>query len=171
MRVDLRHLLSDTPPPGRAALGAKPSGSNSTARRPRPVPSVDTLLLKAQREQAAKHWERARDTYEELIHVHPKENAASHARVVLGNLLLDKLLQPATALDHFNAYLSLGTLPLTEEALYGKARALRALGRSSEEETVLRAFVHRFPNTMNTKGATERLRELMRSASSDTKKK
>jgi hypothetical protein len=47
-------------------------------------------------------------------------------------------------LASFDRYLAQGG-PLEEEASFGRIRALRALGRSSEELVAIEAFLRRFP--------------------------
>jgi tetratricopeptide (TPR) repeat protein len=162
MRVDLRNLLPDLAgvhlarAPNRSS--SKKKIASTTSREV--IPSVEELLSEAQHARRSRRWEECRRAYERLLRLHPEAGAAAHVRVPLGNLLLDRLHQPASALDHFDRYLALGEPSLAEEALFGKARALRMLGRKREEAAALREFVERFPRAMNVRVTRERLRAL-----------
>jgi hypothetical protein len=46
---------------------------------------------------------------------------------------------------------------LAEEALHGKAQALRSLGRASEENETWQLLLERFPKSIHAKTARERL--------------
>jgi hypothetical protein len=67
--------------------------------------------------------------------------------VSLGELELSELGQPAQALRSFESYLH-GGGPLTREARFGKIRALQSLGRSSEEQAEISAFLTDYPRSV-----------------------
>ena len=70
-------------------------------------------------------------------------------------------LRAGRALRHFTRYLRKrpsGTL--AKEALYGKARALRALGRRQAEIKALKSFVRRYPSSIYADRARARLKRI-----------
>jgi TolA-binding protein len=93
--------------------------------------------------------------YEQLLGRFPDSSEAQMARVSLGNVLLDQG-RAGRALSLFDMHLARGG-QLAEEALYGKARALRALGRLTEERQVWQLLATRYPNSIYARSARERL--------------
>lgn len=87
----------------------------------------------------------------------PGSREDSVAAVAIGRLELD-LGQPARALAAFDAYLrGHATGNLAEEAAFGRASALRALGRTDAEREALREFVARYPDSVQHGRARARL--------------
>jgi len=93
--------------------------------------------------------------YEQLLRGFPDSSEAQMARVSLGNLLLDQG-RAARALALFDAHLARGS-GLAEEALYGKARALRALGKLAQEREVWQTLAAKYPDSIFARSARERL--------------
>ncbi|HSC86526.1 MAG TPA: tetratricopeptide repeat protein [Polyangiaceae bacterium] len=82
---------------------------------------------------------------------------ARASRVSLGGLLL-RSGSPSDALAQFDAYLE-GGGQLAAEALFGRGRALQALGRSAEEIDNLERLVRQYPNSAYATHAKRRLDE------------
>jgi tetratricopeptide (TPR) repeat protein len=79
------------------------------------------------------------------------------SRVLLGRIYLEQLHDARAALAQFDAYLQKGG-PNRPEALLGRARALRALGRVQQEVEALRSLVDEYPESLYVAPAEERLR-------------
>jgi hypothetical protein len=83
------------------------------------------------------------------------------ARVLGGQMMLDDLDEPAAALRSFERYLRdepNGTL--AEEALLGRAQALRRLGRADTEAAAWSDLLARYPRSVHAELARERLAAL-----------
>jgi outer membrane protein assembly factor BamD (BamD/ComL family) len=103
------------------------------------------LLARARTARARGEREEAIAAYESLVDDYPRAAASKPSLITLGQLHLSAA-RPARALEFFDRYL--GTKgPLAEEAAYGRIRALRALGRTSEERTAIRSFVDAYPSS------------------------
>ena len=75
--------------------------------------------------------------------------------------LLSRLREPAAALHAFDRYL--GRRPdgaLAPEALFGRARALRQLGRQQDEIDAWRRLLRAFPGSVYESAGRQRLAEL-----------
>jgi len=130
-------------------------------RSPVPAASASEMLAKAQGLRASREWAAAADAYEELIASHPASTEARTSLISLGELRLARLKAPAKALECYARYLETASRgALAEEAMYGRARALRALGRADGEIAALRAFLDAYPNTLAAPQAAARLTEL-----------
>jgi hypothetical protein len=135
------------------AIGGRPrSGAPVTARQ----------LLEAARAARKNHdWKGAADEYRTLVQRFPDAGEAGVALVDLGSIQLDRLGQPEAALASFDRYLRTnGTGSLAAEASWGRAKALKALGRAQEEKAALVAFVARFPDSFQAAEAHQRLSQL-----------
>jgi hypothetical protein len=85
---------------------------------------------------------------------------ATLSLVSLGGLLLHNG-SPAAALAQFDRYLGVaGPRPLAVEALYGRGRALRALGRAGDEAQTWRRLLREHPGSPYAEHARRRLAEL-----------
>ena len=62
---------------------------------------------------------------------------------------------PVSALANFDAYLASGAQPLAAEALVGRARALRAMGRTAESMRAWQDVATRFPTSVYAAEARE----------------
>lgn len=113
-------------------------------------PSAADLLARARSLRSAGRYAEAAAAYRALIATRADSAEARAALVSLGELQLSQLKDPAAALRSFESYLIReGTL--TQEARYGRIRALRALGRTAEAERAARDFVQRYPGSAQAK--------------------
>jgi len=100
----------------------------------------------------AGYWQLQRD--------HPRSAEALLSHVLLGRLLLQQGSAVAAG-DQFARYLRAAPSgSLAEEALFGRASALRASGRTGEERHTLQQLVTRFPGSVSARAARTRLAEL-----------
>jgi ferric-dicitrate binding protein FerR (iron transport regulator) len=127
------------------------SGSEGSAA---PVPSAAELLARARSLRSSGRYREAGSAYQRLMATHPRSALARVALVSLGELQLSQLGSPAAALQSFDAYLA-GGGSLTQEARYGRIRALRQLGRSVEARRASEAFVRDYPGSAQAKSLRE----------------
>jgi outer membrane protein assembly factor BamD (BamD/ComL family) len=100
--------------------------------------------------------------YELLEHRYPASPEATVSQVSAGDLLA-RLGEPAAALEHFDHYLAAKARgPLVSEALFGRARCLRDLGRGRDELETWRELIRRFPGSIYEGTARRRVDELSR---------
>jgi len=100
--------------------------------------------------------------YLALYRRYPASPEGGVSRVSAGDLLL-RLGEPAAALEQFDGYLAArGADPLGPEALFGRARCLRALGRNDEEGAAWEELSRRFPGSVYEASGRRRLEELGR---------
>ena len=105
------------------------------------------VFVRAVQERAQGRTRAAIATFRGLQQQFPQTPEALVSQVSLGDLLLDGG-DAAAALVAFDAYLvALPSGPLATEALLGKARALSALGRGTEADTIRREIARRFPDS------------------------
>ncbi len=132
-------------------------------------PAVDaaTLLRDANQARHQKQYAKAKSGYERLLREFPSSREATVVHVSLGRLLLDRLGDPRGALAQFEAYLrsSGASAALGAEALSGKARSLRQLGRAPEELATWRLLVKKHPSSHHGAAAKVRISELESSGS------
>ena len=98
----------------------------------------------------------ASELYRRLLDGHPETREAATARIIYGRMRLDGG-DAREALAQFEAYLARspnGTL--AEQALVGRARSLRALGRRDEERAAWTAVLRAFPESASKSEALER---------------
>jgi hypothetical protein len=126
------------------------------------VPAVGELLERALAQRTAGRVDAAARTYRELIRLHPKSSAARTALVSLGQVELTK--RPAAALRSFERYLAGGKGVLREEASYGRARALRRLGRKQAERTAIERYLIDHPDGMYAAQLRSRLASITKEA-------
>ena len=96
--------------------------------------------------------------FRELQQTYPSTPEAGVSHVSLGKLLAAGGAADE-ALKEFTTYLTIGG-PLAEEALFSRAQVLATLGRRSEEQIDLQALIARFPGSVYTAKAKERLQVL-----------
>lgn len=156
-----------------AASGGAEQDASQKATRPSAKPaSAADLLHRAQERRAERDFRGAAAAYKELLSMYPASDEARSALVSLGQLELDRLGEPAAALRHFDVYLDTkGAGPLGMEALYGKARALRALDRAAEERAALERFLERHPGAIQAADVRRRLDQIAASQKADTEGK
>jgi ferric-dicitrate binding protein FerR (iron transport regulator) len=157
---DLGAALGESEVDG-AGLAAGPAPGFRAPAKPAPSETAAELLSKAQERRAARDFAGAAKAYQELLRLHPSSDEARAALVSLGQLEVDRLGDPASALRHFDAYLRAGgKAPLGVEALLGRARSLRALGRVGEEREALERFLAEHPDAIQAPVARRRLEEI-----------
>lgn len=91
--------------------------------------------------------------YAELQARHPRSVEARHADLTVAELVLRRGAAPR-ALELFRRY---GAGPLAAEAAWGEARALRRLGRTTEERSALRRLLDSYPDSPYAEAARKRL--------------
>jgi TolA-binding protein len=148
-----RALLPE-PTPSRARSAARTAATRKT---PEPRPSAAELFALASAARRAGDIEAAIASYERLCQEYPSSLEAEDAKVLLGNLRLSQRA-PRAALQQFEGY---GSGPLSLEAAWGRAQALRTL-ESPEERGVLEGIIREFPSSPYASAARKRLEELAR---------
>jgi TolA-binding protein len=118
------------------------------------------LLREANRLRARSLWTEAAATYLRVIDLGPESPEAYPAAVALGNLELQQNRPSAALARYDHALASHPNGALSEEARWGRARALRASGRVTEERAALREFRTRHPDSPLASAATQRLEEI-----------
>ena len=137
-----------TPPeePSEAAEPADAPPSRSTRARP-PSASASELLGTARRQVAAGEVDRALATYGSLRRQHPGSPEARAANVSMGELELRRGRAKA-ALAAFSRYLQGGAGALSEEAHWGKIRALHRLDRTRERDAAIDELRRAHPSSV-----------------------
>ncbi|WP_437929526.1 tetratricopeptide repeat protein [Sorangium sp. So ce291] len=131
-----------------------PGASASSAR------TAEQLFREANEARRAGSTQRAIELYRALQKGFARSPEATLSLVSLGSLLLNSG-SPAAALAQFDRYLgTAGARPLAVEALYGRGRALRALGRSADEAQSWRRLLREHPSSPYVEHARRRLAEL-----------
>ncbi|MBN1773408.1 MAG: FecR domain-containing protein [Deltaproteobacteria bacterium] len=159
--------------PAAATAGSGSASRRAGVRRPdrdpdgaggrEPEAAVETpaqFLAAARRLRLAQDWLGAVSVYGELIAAFPSSAESRIALVTLGQIRLEHLRDAEAALQAFEEYLAGPATDLAEEAAWGRARALRELGREAEEGEALRVFLARHPASLWTQEAQVRLSEL-----------
>jgi tetratricopeptide (TPR) repeat protein len=152
--------VASAPLPAASALSADPSPSTEDKRKlseRHEPPNAKSLFRDANAARRAGDFARASALYAELDRTFPRSDEARLAHVSAGKLLLSM----GKALDaerHFRLYLK-GGGELAEEALVGRAQALRTLGRVSDERQVWQELLTRFPSSVYATRARQRLVE------------
>jgi TolA-binding protein len=122
-------------------------------------PSASRLFRGANEARRAGQSQKAIQIYRALQHDYQASPEAVLSLVSLGGLLLNG--DPPSAMDQFDRYLLASPNgALAAEALYGRGRALQALGRRTEERTTWSELLARYPKTPYRERATLRLAEL-----------
>ncbi|MFZ5891395.1 MAG: hypothetical protein ACOY0T_10115 [Myxococcota bacterium] len=114
------------------------------------LPSKDELAM-ARQLRARGQFKRAAALYRSIYSRSPHSETGRAALVSLGSLQLSSLGDPRGALASFDAYLTAGSGALRQQAEYGRIRALRGLGRTTEELEASRKFITRYPNAPETR--------------------
>lgn len=160
--------VTSEPPPIEAPQLVAPSRtvpSRRTRSAPAPAPapaassetdSASTLFAAANRARRTGNVSAAKALYSELQSRYPRSSEASISRVTLGTLLLNG--DPVAALASFDAYLASGAQALAAEALVGRARAYRALGRRAESLRTWQEVEARFPTSVYAAEAREMIK-------------
>jgi TolA-binding protein len=137
------------------------AASARSARVETPEPDgPDRLFAQANATRGAGDLREAAERYEQLERRYPDSPEANVSLVSAGDLLA-RLGDPAAALDRFDRYLARNVRgALAPEALFGRARCLRELGRRQDEADAWRALVASFPGSLYDRTARRRLNEL-----------
>ncbi|WP_437308947.1 tetratricopeptide repeat protein [Sorangium sp. So ce388] len=137
-----------------------PRGPRAAASSASPAPTAEQLFREANEARRAGSAQRAIELYRALQKGFARSPEATLSLVSLGSLLLNSG-SPAAALAQFDRYLgTAGARPLAVEALYGRGRALRALGRSADEAQSWRRLLREHPSSPYVEHARRRLAEL-----------
>ncbi|WP_437735765.1 tetratricopeptide repeat protein [Sorangium sp. So ce1335] len=122
--------------------------------------TAEQLFREANDARRAGSAQRAIALYRALQRRFAGSPEATLSLVSLGGLLLNSG-SPGAALAQFDRYLGVaGARPLAVEALYGRGRALRALGRSGDEAQTWRRLLREHPSSPYAEHARRRLAEL-----------
>ncbi len=121
--------------------------------------SIQDLMTLARTRKASGNWKGAVSSYTELFRLYPDSDEARTSRVSVGQIYLHHLNNPEAALTSFDAYLHRQG-PLTQEALYGRARALRVLGDRLHETEALRSLLDAYPTGVYAEAIRNRLSDL-----------
>jgi hypothetical protein len=124
---------------------------------------LGSLLAEIRNRRASRDWVKVSELYETVIREYRETEAATAALVSLGQVRLEKLNDPYTAVRRFDEYLATGSNALKPEALQGKADALHVLGDSCAERRVLVEYIAEFPSALFAKQARQRLDRLNQS--------
>ncbi len=160
---------SAEPVPVAEAPRARARGHAGTAKlrakAEQPVPTAERLFAEANARRKAGDVARARSLYAELERRYPSSPEAQVASASLGRLLLERAGDPQGALDQYDRLLarppgSMAQPALAEEALFGRATALRRMGRAAEEKQTWLELLARFPGSVYAERARARLRAL-----------
>ena len=133
-------LIEQAPP----TLNTPPAPAR-TADPVSPRPPVRDLLGRARALRTQGAFREAADAYRAAYASDPHGAEGRTALVGLGGLLLSELNDPAGALQAFDNYLSEHKGALTQEAEFGRIRALRALGRYQSEKAAIQSFLLAHP--------------------------
>jgi TolA-binding protein len=148
-----------------------PTDAPAEAESPNTTPPDVLPAAQASRTSAADLYRAANDArragrtgqairdYQRLQRHFPGSSETHASRVSLGGLLL-RTGSSGAALAQFDAYLVSGGGRLGAEALFGRAQALRALGRSAEEAQNLQRLIEQYPNSAYATHAQRRLHQL-----------
>jgi len=118
------------------------------------------LIRVARKYMQQSRWEDAAYAYRELRQTQPQSVEAHTVLVPLGRLELDHLHQPKQALQNFELYLRQGGGSLSQEARFARVKALRQLGKRSEEIDAVEEFLERYPSSFESKILRRRLETL-----------
>jgi hypothetical protein len=132
-----------------------PAASQAVRVAESPRSSAELLTLARER-RAHGDLDGSIAAYRELFERYATSVEAHTALVPYGELQMTRLSDARGALASFDRYLARGG-SLEEEASFGRIRALRALGRTSEERVAVEAFVRRFPDGPLASSLRERL--------------
>ncbi|WP_437534054.1 tetratricopeptide repeat protein [Sorangium sp. So ce726] len=151
-------LAPAAPKPREAARG--PSAAASSPSASPSASTAEQLFREANDARRAGSSRRAIELYRALQKGFASSPEATLSLVSLGGLLL-QTGSPAVALAQFDRYLGVaGSRPLAVEALYGRGRALRALGRAGDEAQTWRRLLREHPGSPYVEHARRRLAEL-----------
>lgn len=141
------------------AVASRGRHGRSAQEPPESVTTPSDLLQRARQLRLERRHREAAAAYGELQRSHPGSAEARTSLVSLGQLQLSHLGAPADALRSFDTYLGRGGA-LEREALFGRIRALRALGRTGEERNSIESYLSRFSSDVRAAPLRSRLEDL-----------
>lgn len=147
----VQHVHTSAPAPAPAVEDA--------GAAPPPTLTAAELFAAANRARVAGDPALAIRLSHELEDRYPTSREGVSTHLSLGLLYLQQG-SPAEALAEFRRYRAVGVEATMPEALWGESRALRQLGRSAEERTVLNDLLDRYPSSAYAPAARRRLPEL-----------
>lgn len=152
-------------PPESAPIPSASATASSGKARTTETPTAERLFAEANARRKAGDTAGARRLYTELARRYPSSPEAQVSSASLGRLLLERSDDAAGALEQFDRLLarpaaSMAQPALAEEALFGRATALMRLGRAKEEKAAWGELLARFPGSVYSERAHERLRAL-----------
>lgn len=137
----------------------QPVATAVPATPPPPSPTAAEMFAEANALRRKGDTRQAVALYQSLRHRFPGSSQALLSAISVGDLLLAD--DPAGAVAAYSAYLrDSPNGSLTEEALFGRARGLRTLGRVTDERQAWQELSRRFPRSPYQPTASRRLREL-----------
>jgi Putative zinc-finger len=145
--------LRDSRPPT-----ARTSAPSNDALPVAPTRTASTVFAEANAARVSGDYSTAFRLYSEVQSSFPSSAEARTTQAILGRLLLDRG-NAAGALRQYDAYLS-GGGGLREEAMVGRATALRRLGRTGEEAAAWSIFLKAYPSSAHAENARKRLAEI-----------
>ncbi len=151
-------VSSGAPTVPSATPTAASSGTNSAMAD---APRETSALLFDRATHARRFGNRSEATrlYGELLRNYPASSEARLSLATLARLNLDAG-DTASALDGFTRYLVSGDSSLREEAMEGRAVALRRLGHSAEERDAWDLLLRSYPDSVYAPLATQRMQTL-----------
>lgn len=159
-------LNAEEAPKAADAPASEPADTAPSSVPRKPAPGIAPLATSAKDTYKAANDARregrtgeAIQGYHKLQKQFPGSPEAHASRVSLGGLLL-RAGSSRAALTQFDAYLASSGGQLAAEALFGRAQALRALGRSADEAQNLDRLVKNYPQSAYATHAQRRLLEL-----------
>lgn len=123
----------------------------------------DDLMKQANEQRRSRNWRAAEALYQRVMREHPGTGVAHVAAIAAAAIRLDHLDDAAGALRLYRDALA-GGRALAEEARWGVAESLRALGDKAGEQRALEEFLARHPRSPLVSQATARLRVLQAGA-------
>jgi hypothetical protein len=136
-----------------------------TPERVAPVVPVtpNDMMKQANEQRRSRNWRAAETLYQRVMREHPGTGVAHVAAIAAAAIRLDHLGDARGALRLYRDALA-GGRALAEEARWGVAESLRALGDTAGERRALEDFLARHPRSPLAPQATARLRALQAGA-------
>ncbi len=144
---------ASSPPPD-----LEPDRLSFAQRAPTSKPTAAALFEEASALRDRNRLEQAIVVFRRLQHRYPEARETRISFALAGKLLLEQG-RPAEALAQFDRHLAQRG-EAAEEALAGRATALKRMGRLAEEEQTWRKFLQAYPHSVYAHQASERLAEI-----------
>ncbi len=174
--IEALPLPAETPPPAAPKVEPSPDDAPSTvssarSHKPSPgkgradtlapvaapiTPSAEELLAVARQALREQRWSDAASAYRRIVISLPASPEAHTVLVPLARLEIERLDQPATALNDLDAYL-VASGPLDVEARLAQVAAYRKLGDAKQEARAIDEFLAAHPQSLEA-GALQKRR-------------